>query len=99
MGKGLVNVPRRICERVSDRGAPLTPELLSASREFRAWVHDAHLRASVGLEESAGAIAGLHDPRSRRILSIFQSSVTRFAQRLPQSYPECFTPRGEEVYT
>lgn len=99
LAKGLVNVPRRICERVADRGAPLTPELLAASREFRAWVHDAHLRASADLEESARAIAGLHDPRSRRILSIFQSSVTRFAQRLPQNYPECFTPRGEEVYT
>lgn len=99
LGKGLVNVPRRICERVADRGVPLTPELLTASREFRAWVHDAHLRACADLDESARAIGGLGDPRSRRILSIFQSSVSRFAQRLPQSYPECFPPREERVYT
>ncbi|MCM2314433.1 MAG: hypothetical protein NDJ92_04670, partial [Thermoanaerobaculia bacterium] len=72
---------------------------LAASREFRAWVRDAHLRASADLDESARAIAGLEDPRARPILSIFQSSVDRFARRLPQSYPECFTPRGEEVYT
>ncbi|MGK2857860.1 MAG: phosphatase PAP2 family protein [Thermoanaerobaculia bacterium] len=99
LAKGLVNVPRRICERVADRGGPITPGLLATTPEFRAWVRDAHLRASADLEEAAGAIVGLRDPRSRRILSIFQSSVTRFAQRLPRSYPECFPPRGEEVYT
>ncbi|MCM2315695.1 MAG: phosphatidic acid phosphatase, partial [Thermoanaerobaculia bacterium] len=49
LGKGLVNVPRRICERVADRGGALTPGLLAASREFRAWVRDAHLRASADL--------------------------------------------------
>ncbi|MGK2857863.1 MAG: squalene/phytoene synthase family protein [Thermoanaerobaculia bacterium] len=99
LAKGLVNVPRRICERVADRESKLTPGLLATAPEFRAWVRDAHLRASADLEESARAIAGLRDPRSRRILSIFQSSVTRFAQRLPRSYPECFPPRVEQVYT
>ena len=58
-----------------------------------AWTRESHRRALITLRRSAAEVAAVQDPRARRILTIFQRSIEKFAGataarlnlRMPQS--------------
>ena len=85
------------CSVFRDLDDDLTKGLINIPRgvEFSQWAHDSHARACVSLERSAGEIAALDDPRARKILGIFQTSITKFARRKVK----LVTPRGFEPPT
>jgi membrane-associated phospholipid phosphatase len=58
------------------------------------WTRDAHARASVALARSRRDLAQLADPRARRILGIFQSSVEKYARTRRQAATTLFSDAG-----
>lgn len=49
--------------------------------DVAAWTRESHARARAHLKNSALEIAALSDPRARKLLTIFQRSIEKFAQR------------------
>lgn len=71
------------CSVFRDLDDDLSKGLINIPRgvDISQWARDSHARTCVSLERSAGEIAALEDPRARKILGIFQSSITKFARR------------------
>jgi len=71
------------CSVFRDLDDDLSKGLINIPRGADAsqWTSDSHARACVSLGRSANEIAALEDPRARKILGIFQSSITKFARR------------------
>lgn len=81
---GLVNVPRSVWSNVSVAE-------LRRNEAFRAWEAASLVRAEANLERAGRELDGLDDPRARKILATFHSSITRFARR-QRSLDETFNP-------
>lgn len=64
--KGLINVP--------------APVWNAGATAHALWDRESQLRACAAIATASGEIARLEDPRARRILAIFQSSIERFAK-------------------
>jgi membrane-associated phospholipid phosphatase len=65
--KGLVNVPEHVWRSWPDAAA--------------AWAGDEHRRALPLIARASEEVAAIADPRARRILGIFQTSVASFARK------------------
>jgi membrane-associated phospholipid phosphatase len=53
--------------------------------DIELWTRDSHARACIAIEHSARELTQLADARARRILSVFQSSVEKYARRQARS--------------
>lgn len=59
---------------------------IPVDRDPSLWPGEAHARASIDVVGAAQEIAGLDDPRARRLLGIFQRSVARYAMVTPRGF-------------
>lgn len=77
------------CSVVRDLDDDLRKGLVNIPRDvdIAQWTRDSHARACVAVQSAADEIARLDDPRARRVLSIFQRSVGKYAARQIDSYP------------
>ncbi|HYC87579.1 MAG TPA: phosphatase PAP2 family protein [Thermoanaerobaculia bacterium] len=77
------------CSVVRDLDDDLRKGLVNIPRnaDVAQWTRDSHSRACIALQNAAEEIAHLEDPRARRILTIFQRSITKYAARPLDSYP------------
>jgi hypothetical protein len=71
------------CSVFRDLDEDLSKGLINIPRgaDVSQWTRDSHARACISLERSAREIAALEDPRARKILGIFQTSITKYASR------------------
>jgi hypothetical protein len=69
------------CSIFRDLDDDLRKGLINIPRgaDVEQWTRDSHARACIALERSRRELAQLIDPRARRILGIFQSSIEKYA--------------------
>lgn len=73
------------CSVFRDLDDDLRKGLVNVPRDadVEEWTRESHARACASLARSAGEVRALRDPRARKILGIFQTSIEKFARRRP----------------
>jgi phytoene/squalene synthetase len=82
LGKGLINVPAELVQRLEAAGAKLTASHL----EIQSWLEQERLAAINHLQHSAVSLQTLtaEDPRAARLLGLFHRSIARYAKEKPR---------------